>query len=89
MNDKKIKKRVEQTQGILCSKLAIETLEQGVKYVQSYWNRSGVFIGNFEHDPHLVLVFLLLTLGKEMPAVISRSQGDRNIILQKVSKWKN
>ena len=29
-------------------KLAIETLEQSVKYVQSYchWNRSGVFIGN-------------------------------------------
>ena len=66
MNDTKIKKRVEQTQGILCSKLAIETLEQGVKYVQNYchWNRSGVVIGNFEHDSHLVLVFLLLTLGK-------------------------
>ena len=26
------------------------------------WPRSGVFIVNFEHFPHLVLVFLLLTL---------------------------
>ena len=34
-------------------KLTIETLEQGVKYVQS------VFIVNFEHISHLVLVFLL------------------------------
>ena len=45
----------------------IETLEQGVKYVQSQQSqsqrrRSGVFIVNFEHISHLVLVFLLLTL---------------------------
>ena len=26
------------------------------------WHRSGVFIVNFEHIPHLVVVFLLLTL---------------------------
>ena len=26
------------------------------------WRRSGVFIVNFEHFSHLVLVFLLLTL---------------------------
>ena len=26
------------------------------------WHRSGVFIINFEHSSHLVLVFLLLTL---------------------------
>ena len=42
-----------------CSKLTIETLEQGVKYV-----RSGVFIVNFEHISHLVLVFLLLTFSR-------------------------
>ena len=42
---------------ITCSKLAIETLEQGVK-----WRRSGVFIVNFEHISHLVLVFLVSTL---------------------------
>ena len=34
----------------------------GVKYVQSQWRRSGVFILNFEDISHLVLVFLLLTL---------------------------
>ena len=27
-----------------------------------WWRRSGIFIVNFEHIPHLVLVFLLLTL---------------------------
>ena len=43
-----------------CSKLTIGTLEQGVKYVQ--WRRSGIFIVNFEHISHLVLLFLLLTL---------------------------
>ena len=42
-----------------CSKLKIETLEQGVKYVQS---PSRVFIVNFEHISHLVLNFILLPL---------------------------
>ena len=40
---------------ITCSKLTIET-------VQRHWRRSGVFIVNFEHISHLVLLFLLLTL---------------------------
>ena len=31
------------------------------------WRRSGVFIVNFEHTSHHVLVFLLLTLSKQMP----------------------
>ena len=39
---------------ITCSKLTIETLEQ------RYWRRSGVFIGNFEHISHLVLVFYIV-----------------------------
>ena len=43
-----------------CSKLNIETLEQGVKYIQS-WRRSGIFIFSFEHISHLALVSLLLT----------------------------
>ena len=30
--------------------------------------RSGIFIVNFEHIPHLVLVFLLLTLNMQLPA---------------------
>ena len=53
------------------SKLTIETLEQDVKYGHSLtietperhqWRCSGVFIVNFEHISHLLLVFLLLTL---------------------------
>ena len=40
----------------ICSKLTIKTLER------CHWRRSGVFILNFEHISHLVLVFLLLTL---------------------------
>ena len=45
---------------ITCSKLTIETLEQGMKYVQ--WCRSGVGIVNFEHILHLVVVFVLIIL---------------------------
>ena len=55
-----------------CSGLTIETLEQGVKYVQSLKTQggrhrrlSGVFIVNFEHISYLVLVFLLLTLNSK------------------------
>ena len=49
------------------SKLTVETLEQGVKLYskltiktpeQCHWRRSDVFIVNFEHISHLVLVFL-------------------------------
>ena len=35
------------------------------------WRRSGIFIVNFEHISHLVLVFLLLTLSRQMPAGIA------------------
>ena len=45
-----------------CSKLRIETLEQDVKYVQSYNKDNKVFIVNFEQISHPALVFLLLTL---------------------------
>ena len=38
----------------ICSKLTIKTPEW------CYWHRSAVFIVNFEHISHLVLVFLLL-----------------------------
>ena len=44
------------------SKLTIETVEEDVKYVKR--PRSGVFIANFKHISHLVLVFSLLTLNK-------------------------
>ena len=42
----------------ICSKLTIKTLER------QQWRRSGVFVVKFEHIPHLVLVFLLLTLSR-------------------------
>ena len=58
-----------------CSKLTIETLEQGARsrsgdfivhfeHITHQWRRSGVFIVNSEHISHLVLVFLLLTLSR-------------------------
>ena len=40
----------------ICSKLTIKTPER------RHWDRSGVFIVNFEHISHLFLVLLLLTL---------------------------
>ena len=43
-----------------CSKSTIETLEKGVKYVQTYVN--------FEHISQLYLVFLFSTLNKQMLA---------------------
>ena len=51
---------------IACSKLTIETLEQGMKYVQSYKDTrtTPVDIVNFEHISHLIIVFLFLTLNR-------------------------
>ena len=50
---------------IKCSKLTIETLDQGVKKPERYhWQRSGVFNVYVEHISHLVLVFLLLILSR-------------------------
>ena len=46
----------------ICSKLTIRTPEW------RHWRCPGVFIINFEHILHLVLVFLLLTLNMQMAA---------------------
>ena len=54
----KVKNRTTKTRSEICSKLAIKTPERRL------WLRSGVFIVNFEHIPHLNLVFLLLTLDR-------------------------
>ena len=54
----KVNNRNTRTRCGICSKLTINTPER------RHWRRSGVFIVNFEHIPHLVLVFLLLTLNK-------------------------
>ena len=56
-----------------CSKLTTETLEESVKYVQvnnkdTRMTPMGVFNVTFEHISHLVLVFLLLTLSRQMSA---------------------
>ena len=39
-----------------CSKLTIQTPEG------RQWRRSGIFIVNFKHNSHLVLMLILLTL---------------------------
>ena len=52
----KLSNRNTRTRFEISSKLTIKTPER------SQWCRSGVFIVNFQHIPHLVLVFLLLTL---------------------------
>ena len=52
----KINDRNTRTKSEICSNLTFKTPER------RQWCRSGVFIVNFEHISHLVLVFLLLTL---------------------------
>ena len=42
----------------ICSKLTIKTP------VRRQWRRSALYIVNFEHISHFVLVFLLLTLNR-------------------------
>ena len=60
VNNKNTRKRIE-----ICSKLTIKTPER------CHWRLSGVFIVNFEHIKHLVLVFLLLTLNMLLLARLS------------------
>ena len=58
----KVNSRNTRTRCEICSKLKIKTPEW------RQWRRSGFFIVNFEHMSHLVVVFLLLTLSRQMPA---------------------
>ena len=53
VNNRNTRKRCE-----MCSKLTIKTPEG------RHWSPSGVFIVNFEHIPHLALVFLFIALSK-------------------------
>ena len=55
VNNRSTNKRCE-----LCSKLTINTPQQ------HHWRQSSVFIVNFEHISQLFLVFLSLTLNKQM-----------------------
>ena len=52
----KVNNRNTKTKCEICSKLTIKTPEQ------RQWRPSGVFVVNFEHISHFVLLFLLLTL---------------------------
>ena len=54
----KVNSRNTGTRCEICSKVTIKTPGR------RQWRRFGVFIVNFEHIPHLVLVFLLLTLSR-------------------------
>ena len=58
-----------------CSKSTTETLEKGVKHSSKLtiktperpqWQRFGIFIVNFEHISHFLLVYIVLTLNKWM-----------------------
>ena len=49
-------KLIIETNCEICSDLTIKTAESRP------WHRSYLFIGDFEHNLHLILVFLLLTL---------------------------
>ena len=51
----KVKSRNTRTRCETCSKLTIKIPER------RHWRRSRIFIVNFEHVSHLVLMFLLLT----------------------------
>ena len=67
--------KISLTQPISCSNLTIETLEQDVKCSNSiiktpkrrHLSHSSAFI-NFENILHLVLVFLLLTMSRQIQA---------------------
>ena len=54
----KVNNRNTRTRCEICSKLTIKTSSLTIR------RRSGVFIVNFEHISHLVLVFLLVTLSR-------------------------
>ena len=54
-----VSNRNTRTRGKICSKLTIKTPDG------RHWRRSGVFV-NFEHISHFVLLFLLLTLSRQM-----------------------
>ena len=59
-------------QTITCLQLTMETVEKGVKQIQSHWCHSGVFNVNFEHISHLFLLFMLLTLSTYLFAGIGK-----------------
>ena len=69
----KVNNRNTGTRCEICSKLTIKTPKR------RYWRRFGVFIVNFKHISHLVLVFLLLILSRKMPAGKQHSESDNMV----------
>ena len=61
----KVNNRKARTMCEICSELTIKIPER------RHWRRSVIFIVNFEHISHLVLVFLLLTLNMYLLAGIT------------------
>ena len=72
----KVKNRNTRTRCRICLKLTIKTPER------RQWRPSGVFIVNFEHIPHIVLVHLLLTLNMQMPAGLPQSVRNLSLVLE-------
>ena len=60
----KVNNRNTRTRCEICSKLTVKTPE---RRQWRQWRRSGAFIVNFEHISYVVLVFLSLTLSRQMP----------------------
>ena len=56
----KVNKRNTRIRCEICSKLTIKIPER------CHWRRSGIFIVNFKHISHIVLVLLLLTLNMHL-----------------------
>ena len=48
--------------------ILLRTYEHLKLYTILRWRRPGIFIVNFEHISHFALLFLLLTLSRQMPA---------------------
>ena len=71
-----------------CSKLTTKKPER------RYWRSSGVFIVNFKHNLHLILMCILLTSRREMPArkmdltdLINRLRATFSKISQAIKTW--
>ena len=76
----KVNKRNTRIRCEICSKLTIKTIKIPER---CQWRRSGIFIINFEHISHVVLVFLLLTLNMQLQAgeVVARRYSVKKIIV--------
>ena len=64
----KVSNRMTRTNCGICSNLTIKTPELRQTPERHQWRRIDVFIVNFEHIWHFVLVFLLLTLSMQVSA---------------------